>query len=258
MDNKVIDRYSTHPPRTEWIEKLFKMDGKVIDKKESDLGSEQVSRFRSFINDTELIKNKKFSHYMKTLAKIGWDSPLAASLMLVNMANSPQFGWYVKNLEIGEIYTPAQCKQIIYDQGYGDRVAKNVTGSFKFFCELIFCRIMNWGGYTLKGKNLATLYRTKPTPPDPRVFLYGLYKFAEALDGYYEIPLGRLLDFEKESVAISPSEIFALSRDETAQYLRGLAQNYPDFVTNFIATHGLEILYLNPEKTSSDVLELFA
>lgn len=258
MAPNVIDRYATHPPKTEWFERLFKDDGSIIDKNRSDLGKEKVPRFRAFLNDTDLLRNKQFSPLFHKLADIDWNGVLAASLMIVNMANSPQFQWYIKNMAIGTVYDRKQCIQMIYDQGYSDRVANNVIGAFRHFCELIFCRLVNWGAYTLKGSHLATLCRTKPTPPDPRVFLYGLYKFAEALDGYHEIPLGRLMDFEKESAAISPSEIFALTREETAQYLRGLAQNFPDFVPNFISTHGLEILYLNPEKSADDVLELFA
>lgn len=252
---KTIDRYATHAPKAAWLNDFFKYGSDFFDKVQ--LGVEQKRRFKIFLRDVNLLDKDKISIFTTKLLSIGCMNKEALELLLINLAYSPQFQWFVKNLSIDMHYKREDCITKMYSQGYKDIASKNVIGSFKRFCALPVCSALQWCFCTTKGNTLDILGRTKPSSPDSRVLLYGLYKFAEACEGFYEVTLGRLMDFETESKGVSPAEIFALSRDEMSQYLRGLAQNYPGFVTNFASTHGLEILNLNPDKTSTDVLELF-
>ena len=86
--------------------------------------------------------------------------------------------------------------------------------------------------------------------------LFGLYKFAEACEGYYEFTLSRLMDFGVESAGLSPAEIFGLTHEEMEQTLNGLARNFPEFVS-YTSTHDLEVIRLADDKKSADVLSLF-
>lgn len=98
--------------------------------------------------------------------------------------------------------------------------------------------------------------RTSWQNPDSIVVLYGLYKFAEACDGYYQFTLSRLLDFDVESEGISPAQIFGLDRPVMEKLLMGLNINHPDFITTQF-TLDLDTITLNADKTSADVLSLF-
>lgn len=103
---------------------------------------------------------------------------------------------------------------------------------------------------------MDAITRMKPVMPTERVFLYGLYRFAEACGGYYEFNLSRLLDLGIESEGVSPAEIFAMTRDEVEQILNGLARSQPEYIS-FTSTHDLELVKLSDDKKSADVLKLF-
>lgn len=252
---KAVDQFATHAPKTEWMAKFFKQKDDFFTN--HGLGPEQISRFKKFLKLSELIDSKGCTEFCEFISKKAWDSPISLSLILINLASCEQLKWYIKNLSLNVIYSRKDAYELMISQGYREIASNNVISAFKRIAEFPFGTILKFGTVTTKGKNLETLCRTKPVAPDPRVYLYGLYKFAEGCDGYYEFTLGRLMDFEIEADAVSPSEIFGLSRDETEQYLRGLAQNYQDYVLAFSTTHGMETLNLNPDKTSVDVLTLF-
>jgi phosphoadenosine phosphosulfate reductase len=100
------------------------------------------------------------------------------------------------------------------------------------------------------------LIRTKCSVSDPRVILYGLYKFAEKCNNYKEFTLSTLLNDSIERDGISPTRIFGLNREEMEPILLGLSAKYPDFISASF-THDLEKITLADDKNSQDVLELF-
>lgn len=252
---EVIDFLGTHAPKTEWLTDFFNRQNDFLT--DNKLGPDQLVRFKKFLKISNLIDTKGITDFGLFIKEHNWKSDLSLGLILIHLSYSNQFKWYIKNLILDKIYSRKECIHLLHLQGYKEIASKNVTSAFKRICALPFGEIIHFGTVKLQGKTISTLCRTKPIPPDPRVFLYGLYKFAEACDGFYELTLGRLMDFEVASAGVSPAEIFGLSRNETQQYLHGLAQNYQDFVLSFTTTHGLELLNLNPDKNSNDVLTLF-
>ena len=112
--------------------------------------------------------------------------------------------------------------------------------------------------YEIKGgkRYWNNVVRASWDNPDPTVILYGLYKFAEACDGYYQFTLSRLLDYDVESDGVSPAQIFGLDRKAMEQILTGLNINHPDFITAQFNLD-LDTITLNSDKTSADVLSLF-
>jgi len=137
-----------------------------------------------------------------------------------------------------------------------EKDARSIFKSFKRICETPIGKKLRFGTFVEKGHTLEAITRTKPMLPSERVFLYGLYRFAEACGGYYEFNLSRLLDFTVEAEGVSPVEIFAMTREETEQILNGLANNYREFIT-FTQTHDLELIKLADDKKSDDILNLF-
>jgi phosphoadenosine phosphosulfate reductase len=91
--------------------------------------------------------------------------------------------------------------------------------------------------------------------PDPRVILYSLYRFSEECGSYKQFTLTRLLNHEIESDGVSPTQIFGLDRKTMERILKGLENNYPDFIT---VSFALDLDNINlKDKTSKDVLTLF-
>lgn len=239
-----------------WFNDFFKYGNKFLES--NSLGPKQNVVFKRFLRAANLLAKQGVTTFFDKIIAIGYESSLAWQLVLINSAQSvPQVRWYVKNLPLDMPMETTSIKNILLSIHVPDKSAYAIIRAFEKLCNLQFGTILHFGKVTTRGRNLETLCRTKPVAPDPRVFLYGLYKFAEGCNSYYEVSLGRLMDFSVEANGVSPSEIFGLSRDETEQYLHGLAQAYPDFVLSFSTTLGLELLNLNPDKTSEDVLTLF-
>ena len=97
--------------------------------------------------------------------------------------------------------------------------------------------------------------RTPCVVTDLRVFLYGLFVFAEK-SGARNFSLSWLMDEVPDREGISPTRIFGTPREEATQLLRGLSINYPGFI-HASFTHDLETIALSDEKSSQDVLNLF-
>jgi phosphoadenosine phosphosulfate reductase len=108
----------------------------------------------------------------------------------------------------------------------------------------------------MKGNQVLSVTRTTWHNPEPLAILYSLYKFAEASDHYYSFTLTDLMDDSPERPGISPAQIFGLSRETLQQLMYQLSLNYGEFIS-VVFNKDLESIYLNNEKTSLDVTELF-
>lgn len=241
-----------------WFSEFFKNGDAYFEN--SGLGPNQKKIFKRFLKTALLLENRtnQVTSFFDIVNTIGSSSLNSWGLILINLAhNNPQIKWYIKQIPLDVKLSFSALEALLKSDNVPDKAVKDIRNAFIKLCNAQFGYILHFGSYTTDDSKITLLKRTKPIPPDPRVFLYGLYKFAEACDGFYELTLGRLMDFEVASAGVSPAEIFGLSRNETQQYLHGLAQNYQDFVLSFTTTHGLELLNLNPDKNSNDVLTLF-
>ncbi len=246
-----INCYSNHAPKTEWLTKFFKNEDYL-----SGLGGPQKTKFKRFLKDAGLIIGDKNTELVTIANQLGWTNETSLSLMLVNLALTPQFKWYIKNMSVDKNYLRNEIEQKLEEIGQSEGNISSIITSFKRISELPFGLKLHFARVTNLTPKQETLTRTKTTLSDPKVVLYALYKFAEACDKYYEFTLSRLMDFEIESEGVSPAEIFGFSREEMEQFLHGLARSNPDFIS-FTTTHDLEVVRLSEDKTSNDVLNLF-
>ena len=189
--------------------------------------------------------------------------------MLCNLAYTPELNWYIKNIRPNNIYTPESIKYMLEKVMEGDSKGlgkRNIIDAYKSIMiktplgeglGLAHCKYdektNSNGSETL---TLESMQRGSWKNPEPKVMLYSLYKFAENCGSYYQFTLSRLLDFDVDSEGVSPAEIFGLDRITMEKLLTGLNVNYPDFITTHFNLD-LDIITLNPDKTSADVLELF-
>ncbi len=280
---KSLDRYFSFGIRKRWIDLYFQDYGTKEfwnSDGHGEVANKKKDAFLNFLKDAELVTFNRLNgddkytrnepnELAKLLFRLGSDSDSAWALMLCNLAYTPEFNWFVKNVPFNENITPDRLKYMLTEvmendtKGLGKR---NVSDAIKILlvktplgepiglgkCDYIE-KVNASGNETI---TLNSFHRGKWLSPDSTVILYSLYKFAENCGDYYQFTLSRLLDFDVDSNGVSPAEIFGLDNDTMEKILTGLSINHPDFImTQF--NLDLDTIKLNAEKTSADVLELF-
>ncbi len=251
--NKSLNCYSHHAPKIDWFKQFFKYK-ENFDENHT-LGSQMFSFFKRFLRDADLISLKcKYTSFAKKIEQLGLDNQLSWALMLVNLAQTPQINWYLHNVSPNEKCKKGYFISMITDTGANETAAKDIWAAMNRFVELPFSDVGL--GFIAPDKKNPAIVRTKWNNLDPRVILYGLYKFAEACDNYYQFTLTRLLNYNAESKGMSPTEIFGIERKQMQEILQGLSVNYPEYI---VATFNLDLdtITLRDDKKSEDVLELF-
>ena len=251
-----LNTFSDHAPKVKWIKDFFANPELFLEKNK--LGIMQISKFRRFLYDAELVerKSKKVTNFTELVQKLGWDTATAWGLILTNLVcNNPQMRWYVDNLPVGEGISRKTVEEKLQDLNVSAKDLKSIAKAFKRLCELPLGTELNFGITTNNGRSFVMLERTKAKVDDGRVILYALYKFTEATDGWYQFNLLRLVR-DSDSAGVSPSKIFGIDYEEMQQFMNGLSTNYPEFISATF-THDLEKISLVAEKTSQDVLDLF-
>ncbi|MBR4212230.1 MAG: hypothetical protein IKR84_07585, partial [Oscillibacter sp.] len=176
-------------------------------------------------------------------------------ILLVNLSYSPEIGWYVRNIPFDEAIAKDRLIQMLRDSGAKERGAKSVSGAYRRILALPLGDVLGLG-HVVKVDKTVYITRGHWHDPVPEVVLYGLYKFAEACDHYYQFTLETLLDDSIERDGISPTRIFGLDRNTMVRLLNGLTSSYPDFISASF-TLDLDNITLRENKTAQDVLELF-
>lgn len=257
--NGSIDQYKNMGVRYSWvIEYLQKKDGFW---KDNGLGSMMITSLRTFLRHADVSQKDRITRFGEIIASIGGESATSWALMLCNLVYTPQFNWWVINIDINRSYIQKEIDEMLKGV-LTDNSRKNAISGFKniFYTNPIISNEIGFGLVTVekKGKNthLVEAHRTSWLNPDPRVILYSLYKFAEKCGGYYQFSLSTLLDDSIERDGISPTRIFGLDYDTMVPILNGLSVNYPDFISVSFSL-GLDTINLYDDKSSQDVLAIF-
>lgn len=251
VKTRSINSFTEHAPKKEWIESFFKDKEAFFEN--NHLGPDQQVKFKVFLTDAGLSEKNHISPFAELLCSIGSISGTAFALIIINLtANNPQIEWYVKNLLIEMKYSKKQVIDMLKTDGCLERPANAVAKAFKRITETPIGTILHWGHVTDDGD----LVRTKCSISDPRVVLYGLFKFAEKCKEYKEFTLATLLNDSIGRDGVSPTQIFGLDRDDMVPILLGLSSKYPEFISASF-THDLERITLSEDKSSQDVLNLF-
>lgn len=279
---KGMDRYFSFGIRKKWMDTYFKYNGSSLfwdTDGDGDVANKKKDAFLNFVKDAGLVQYNKAnggdkysrnepSGIAKKLFPLGSDSEASWAIMLCNLAYTSEIGWFIKNVNPNEVYTPDQLRYMLEEVMEGDTKGlgkRNIVDAYKMLLiktplgselGLGQCdydeKISASGVETI---TLNSLCRDAWSNPDPIVILYSLYKFAEACGDYYQFTLNRLLDHEIDSDGISPTQIFGLDRETMMKLLTGLSINHPEFI-NASFTLDLDNITLNSEKTSEDVLNL--
>ena len=260
---KGVNRYLSTGVEANWIKNYMRDQNYQPGNRKTDV-------MFSFLKDSEMVSNKKFTDFGNFVQNKALDSQIIWALILCNLAYSPAFGWFIKNIPFRERYLEIRLLDDMGEDTSKKDGGKKLRGEFWNGFKTILDTNSDFQeiglGYpeiiekTQKTgdvkKSLISITRMPWSNADPRVILYSLYKFAEACEDYYQFTLTRLLDHSIDSNGISPTEIFGLERDEMEKILNGLTVNYPEFI-HASFTLGLDNITLRQEKTSNDILALF-
>jgi phosphoadenosine phosphosulfate reductase family protein len=254
---KGINKYLSVGVDAEWINSF-------IDDNSFEPGNRKTDVMYGFMTDAGIVAKRKLTSFGELITRMGTSDANSWALMLCNLAYTPAFQWYIKNIPFNETYYERQL-----DIDMGEDTTKKAKSEFWNGFKTIldtneaFKEIgLGIPDITVKQttagekKSMNSLVRQPWQDPDPRGILYSLYKFAEACGDYYHFTLRRLLDHDVDSAGISPTQIFGTDSDSMQQILIGLSINYPEFI-NASFTLDLDKIDLVNTKSSSDVLELF-
>lgn len=254
---KGINKYLSVGVDAEWINSF-------IDDNSFEPGNRKTDVMYGFMTDAGIVAKRKLTSFGELITRMGTSDANSWALMLCNLAYTPAFQWYIKNIPFNETYYERQL-----DIDMGEDTTKKAKSEFWNGFKTIldtneaFKEIgLGIPDITVKQttagekKSMNSLVRQPWQDPDPRVILYSLYKFAVACGDYYHFTLRRLLVHDVDSAGISPTQIFGTDSDSMQQILIGLSINYPEFI-NASFTLDLDKIDLVNTKSSSDVLELF-
>ncbi|MCP1662129.1 phosphoadenosine phosphosulfate reductase [Methanocalculus sp. AMF5] len=248
---KAINCFDDHAPMTNWLGSFFNGGDNFF--ASNNLGPNQLKCFKRFLRDAGLQDKNKTTSFTELIINLGWESSISQGLILVNLVyDNPQIEWYVNELSIGQIYTRKVVEDMLTAMDVKKKAAQSVVKAFKRLTETPLGNVLHFGFVTDEGN----LVRTKCSVSDPRVVLYGLFRFAEKCNDYKEFTLATLLNDNIDRNGTSPARIFGLDRDDMTPILIGLSAKYPDFITASF-THDLEKITLAEDKSSQDVLDLF-
>jgi phosphoadenosine phosphosulfate reductase len=250
---------SNHAPKTKWLVDFFERKDEFF--VENSLNKKnQLGPFCRFLRDSNLIdKDNHVTAFEGIISSLGWETDSAQGLILINLvAENPQIAWYIKNLELDRNYPKKDIVEILLASGVEPSKSgkydahDSICYAFKRLTETPLGTNLHWGFVTNEGE----IVRTKCSLSDPRVVLYGLFKFAEKCNDYKEFTLATLLNDSIDRDGISPTHIFGLDRDDMIPLLLGLSAKYSKFITASF-THDLEKITLAEDKSSGDVLNVF-
>ena len=251
-----IDCSQDHAPRKEWLEDFFSDPQDFL--LNYTLGSGMIKSFRKFLTDVLIIPERskdrtEITETGKLIIRLGLRESTAWGIMLINGCYSTVLNWFVKNVKPNLSYTIDMLNDAIIAE-YPKARKNRVPRVYKQILSLPFGTKLGFGKVTEEGKE-TYFQRSTWSDPEPLVILYALYKFAVACGDYYEFTLTRLLDHDIDSDGVSPTEIFCLERETMVPILKGLAINYPEYIS-VTFTHDLDAISLNREKAPIDVLKL--
>lgn len=248
---KAINCFDDHAPKSPWLTSFFNHKQAFFEN--HSLGPNQFTKFKRFLRDANLTAKIPYTAFAELISQIGWETDTAQGLILVNLvAENPQMEWYVRNLNFGIVYSRKTIEEMLLAVDVKEKAANSVAKSFKRIVETPLGTTLHFGYVTNDGE----LVRSKCSVSDPRVVLYGLFRFAEKCNDYKEFTLATLLNDSIDRDGLSPSRIFGLDREDMIPLLLGLTAKYPQFILASF-THDLEKITLAEDKTSSDVLDLF-
>lgn len=243
--------------KAEWL-KIFFDDPNNFDAN-GQLGKEMFPAFKNWSKHGGLLDKKNLPlEVVDKFIPLGADSLKVWSCIFVNLAyNSNLINLFVKSCDFNE---PRDNNFLLkmFGSSHSDTTKKNALKALK--STLRNSPIgdkLGQGICELKGNVVVSITRTAWKNPEPLVILYSLYQFAEHADNLHSFTLTDLLADCDDRQALSPKILFGLNEEVLRPLLQGLANDYPDFIRVDFNRGIQENIFLNKDKSATDVIQLF-
>ncbi len=252
MKQKSLDCYAAHGPKMDWFQQYIQLGEKF--KTENSLGNNQVPAFNRFLKDAGIIEGDAQTKLGELLMQKGLQEECVWALMLANLAQTPEVGWFVRHFDF---QTPIPQSSIVNILESTENVSNSALKSIPSALKRVSLLPFNKVGFGISSKEQGgSLFERIPwSAPIPEVILYSLYRFAEACGDYYKFTLTDLANTNVDRDGVSPMQIFGICKDDMKKIVTGLSATYPDFISSSF-TLGLDNINLHEDKTSKDVLNL--
>ena len=255
MKDKSLNSFANHAPKAEWIQQFFEQGDDYWDQNGLNKKN-QEPKVKRFLRESGVIdKDNKCTELYTLIKDIGWEDETSWGIMISNFIDNPQFLWYVRNLDVGSIYSRDKVSDMLIAEGVSKTDATSIINAFKRFTELPMGTSLSWGTVEMNGRQIKSICRMKCIISDNRVLLYALYKFAEKCNDYKEFTLSWMMNDDIDRDGVSPTRLFGLEYEEMKSILMGLTAKYPEFI-NATFTNDLDKISLM-DKTSEEVRHLF-
>lgn len=255
MTKKGPAAYQTRGFREDWLNLYFELGSDFWGSDR--LGKNMFLSFKVWLREAGLINGLSKTPFGEKLSKLGTSNILVWAVIFINLAyESTLINWYVKELDAFQPYDNTILKLLLGDQ-YSVSVKESAISSLKETLKASpLGQVLGVGHCEMKGNTVITITKSVWENPEPLAILYSLYKFAETSDRYFSFTLTDLLADSPERPGISPTKLFNISRETLQRILYQLSHDHSDFI-KVVFNKDLDNIYLNNEKTSLDVVELF-
>lgn len=176
MKDKSLNSFANHAPKAEWIQQFFEQGDDYWDQNGLNKKN-QEPKVKRFLRESGVIdKDNKCTELYTLIKDIGWEDETSWGIMISNFIDNPQFLWYVRNLDVGSIYSRDKVSDMLIAEGVSKTDATSIINAFKRFTELPMGTSLSWGTVEMNGRQIKSICRMKCIISDNRVLLYALYK----------------------------------------------------------------------------------
>ena len=255
MTKRSVAAYYTRGFRQDWLSLYFELGTDFWGN--TRMGKNMFLSFKVWCKEAGILNGTSKTQLGEKLTDLEVNNILVWSTIYTNLVYESQlFNWFITNLDAYKVYDNTSMRLLLGEQ-YTDSVKSSALSSLKETLKASpIGTELGVGVCEMKGKTVVSITRTKWGNPEPLAILYSLYKFAEVSDRYYNFTLAALMADTPERPGISPARLFNLSRETLQQIMFQLSHDHSDFI-RVVFNQDLESIYLNSEKTSLDVTDLF-
>ena len=125
-----IDCYDAHGPKMEWFKQWIELGDRF--KSENTLGNKQIPNFYRFLRDSGIIDGDMETYLGKWLRESNLEDESVWAIMMVNLAYTPEVGWYVRNFNINDIFGQSSIvNKLSTTEGVSQSAQKSIPAALK-------------------------------------------------------------------------------------------------------------------------------